>query len=186
MPLWTANTTVKFPTYLNRQEKRNVIMTDIGYVRRLNKGTRRIDELLVDITGLATKAGAPKIHDIHFSRVTANVSDPITVNVVFTHPVKFNAGSGDIKLTVTNEKVGATTPSVTATVVANASNIRVANNTLAFTFTPTETGTFTVLGQTAANVNATAINFTSATSSNTAASLVISPSVSGAITKLVV
>ncbi len=169
MPLWDK--TSNKPKNLTRAEKRNVIATDVGFVRRQVKGSRVIDEILVSIRGLAnsTNFGAPTIDDMYHSSDSVVVNAPVTTFIVFDEPITANANS---QIAVANTVAGGAVVGVANTTLFHA------QNAIAFTWTPTVAGTYKVQAQTVANNTATALNFTSRNSGNEAASLVISGPVS--------
>ena len=150
-----------------KKEKRNVIATNKGWVRRehrlMNGGTassvtRQIDEVLVAAGNKdgdpSTHLGFPDIAQIYFANSTNDDVTSITpetggggaehqVRVVFNEPVKYdeNAYGAAAKAKVTLSRV---TGSGNATIVATSTsraltntNITGANNTLIFRFTPT-------------------------------------------------
>lgn len=169
MPLWDK--TSSKPKNLTRAEKRNVIATDVGFVRRQVKGTRVMDEILVAIDGLAntTNFGAPTIDDMYHSIDTVVANTPITTYIVFDEPINVNANA---QIQVANTVGGAEVVAVANTTLYHA------QNSIGFTWTPTVAGTYKVQAQTVANNTSTALNFTSRNSGNEAASLVISGPVS--------
>src|SRR5690606_36800403 len=110
MPIWDKTTNQ--PKHLNRAEKRNVIATDVGWVRRKVKtdveGNVRVqDEVLVAISGLAnsTNMGAPDIIDIWHSttEITAN-TEYVDTYVAFNEPVRSTTA---LKIAVANTAGGA-------------------------------------------------------------------------------
>lgn len=150
-----------------KKNKRNVIVTDKGWVRRehrlMNGGTatsvtRQIDEVLVAAgnkdAAPSSNLGFPDIAQIYFANSTNDDVTSITpetggggaehqVRVVFNEPVKYSeaAYGTAAKAKVTLSRV---TGSGNATIVATSTsraltntNITGANNTLIFRFTPT-------------------------------------------------
>ena len=166
-----------------KKEKRNVIATNKGWVRRehrlMNGGTassvtRQIDEVLV---AAGNKDGAPSTHlgfpdiaQIYFANSTNDDVTSITpetggggaehqVRVVFNEPIKYNEAAGSKVGKVVLSKVtgsGNSTITATATSVARTNtNITGANNTMIFRFTPTsgDAGTYKVAAATAGIAN---------------------------------
>lgn len=149
MPIFSKT---RMPTITDRNPvtKRNVIATDIGWVRRITKPNlgRVLDEVLVPMTGLQDGMGAPDAHQIYFEVNGANV----TIGVVYDEPVRFGANSGNVAIAVANTSGGA---AFTAVCAANNNNIINANNTLLFRATGVTAGTYRI-ANTANIVNATA------------------------------
>ena len=166
-----------------KKEKRNVIATNKGWVRRehrlMNGGTassvtRQIDEVLV---AAGNKDGAPSTHlgfpdiaQIYFANSTNDDVTSITpetggggaehqVRVVFNEPIKYNEAAGSKVGKVVLSKVtgsGNSTITATATSVARTNtNITGANNTMIFRFTPTsgDAGTYKGAAATAGIAN---------------------------------
>ena len=166
-----------------KKEKRNVIATNKGWVRRehrlMNGGTassvtRQIDEVLV---AAGNKDGAPSTHlgfpdiaQIYFANSTNDDVTSITpetggggaehqVRVVFNEPIKYNEAAGSKVGKVVLSRVtgsGNSTITATATSVARTNtNITGANNTMIFRFTPTsgDAGTYKVAAATAGIAN---------------------------------
>ena len=150
-----------------KKEKRNVIATNKGWVRRehrlMNGGTassvtRQIDEVLV---AAGNKDGAPSTHlgfpdiaQIYFANSTNDDVTSITpetggggaehqVRVVFNEPIKFDeagygaAGTGKITLARVSGSGNSTIVATTSSRVNSNTNVIGANNTLIFRFTPT-------------------------------------------------
>jgi hypothetical protein len=169
MPLWDK--TSSKPKNLTRAEKRDVIATDVGFVRRQVKGTRVIDEVLVSLDGVAnsTNFGEPTIDDMYHSTDTVVANTTVTTYVVFDEPITPNAAA---KIDIANTVAGEAVVGVANTTLYHA------QNAIAFTWTPTVAGTYKVQAQTVANNTSTALNFTSKNAGNEVASLVISGPVS--------
>ena len=166
-----------------KKEKRNVIATNKGWVRRehrlMNGGTassvtRQIDEVLVAAgnkdAAPSSNLGFPDIAQIYFANSTNDDVTSITpetggggaehqVRVVFNEPIKYNEAAGSKVGKVVLSKVtgsGNSTITATATSVARTNtNITGANNTMIFRFTPTsgDAGTYKVAAATAGIAN---------------------------------
>ena len=166
-----------------KKEKRNVIATNKGWVRRehrlMNGGTassvtRQIDEVLV---AAGNKDGAPSTHlgfpdiaQIYFANSTNDDVTSITpetggggaehqVRVVFNEPIKYNEAAGSkVGKGVLSRVTGSGNSTITATAASVArtnTNITGANNTMIFRFTPTsgDAGTYKVAAATAGIAN---------------------------------
>ena len=166
-----------------KKEKRNVIATNKGWVRRehrlMNGGTassvtRQIDEVLV---AAGNKDGAPSTHlgfpdiaQIYFANSTNDDVTSITpetggggaehqVRVVFNEPIKYNEAAGSkVGKVVLSKVTGSGNSPITATATSVArtnTNITGANNTMIFRFTPTsgDAGTYKVAAATAGIAN---------------------------------
>ena len=166
-----------------KKEKRNVIATNKGWVRRehrlMNGGTassvtRQIDEVLVAAGNKdgapSSNLGFPDIAQIYFANSTNDDVTSITpetggggaehqVRVLFNEPIKYNEAAGSKVGKVVLSKVtgsGNSTITATATSVARTNtNITGANNTMIFRFTPTsgDAGTYKVAAATAGIAN---------------------------------
>ena len=166
-----------------KKEKRNVIATNKGWVRRehrlMNGGTassvtRQIDEVLVAAGNKdgapSSNLGFPDIAQIYFANSTNDDVTSITpetggggaehqVRVVFNEPIKYNEAAGSKVGKVVLSRVtgsGNSTITATATSVARTNtNITGANNTMIFRFTPTsgDAGTYKVAAATAGIAN---------------------------------
>lgn len=186
MPIW--NKTDTKPQYLTKEEKRNIIVTDIGFVRRqrytdVHGNTRVKDQIYNAISGLAnsTNWGTPKVVDMWHQPVTFANTAGVTVNtyVLFSEPVRANT---TLKLTVSGTEDGNTviakTPDTTT---------YIANNTVIFKWKPTKTGTYKVQAQTISNaVSGGGIPVRSLNSLGETASLVIGGAVSNTAGTVVV
>lgn len=166
--------------------KRNVIATDKGWVRRsikkdVSSGAVRLrDEMLVPIGGLAnsTNLGFPDIAQIYFSgKGTGATSTSANIYVVFNEPVKYSGAGVTLKLAVANTVSG---NAMVAKALRSNSNTGVvlANNTLVFKFTPTVAGTYKVQAQTIANTATGTANLVSYNTGAEAANLIIVGAVS--------
>lgn len=180
MALW--NTTGTKPQNLTRAEKRNVIATDNGWVRRnatytdVHSNVRVKEELLVPIAGLAnsTNMGSPTITDVWYGADTYVVNTTVTAYVAFDEPISSKGLAGNVKLTIANT----TASGSSRTLTANTKSITNANNVLTFTGTITSAGTYKIQAQTIANSTLTAANTRSLNTGTEAVSWVISGAVS--------
>lgn len=182
-----------------QREKRNVILTDIGWVRRTNgsggRAGRVHDEILVsahpgggDNNSYSSNAHAehPDISQIYFQSGGAVSNGGIAnVYVVFNQPL-INAGlTGKLKLTVANTSGG-------NAVVAYANNgndsntVIGANNTVVFRFVTPGAGTYKVNSQTIANATSTSANLSSRNTGTRVANLEITGAVSNSAGSLVI
>lgn len=149
MSLWDNKGTR--PVYLTKEEKRNVIATTHGWVRRQIVGTRVKDEVLVTMADLAnqTPMGNPDVVEVYVANTTGGTTIKRNlvnkVHVVYTEPLSYTSGTGGYTLSVANTAGGA---AATATANTNKASITNANNTLTFTFTPTTAGTYKIQAQT--------------------------------------
>lgn len=167
-------------------EKRNVILTDKGYVRRIVKPGRVIDEILVasDHTTVQKAANtAPKIVEVFADKASYTTNTAGIITVVYNQPVKFAGGSGNVALAISNTNAGAATTAVAA---ANNSLVSGGNNMLSFTFTTGPAGTYKINPQTLTNATAAAVNITSKNVSNATANLQIVTAAIGANTTFTV
>lgn len=156
-----------------KKEKRNVIATADGWVRRtIGSGSRsgRVhDEVLVAANPAAgadgyantSYLGQPDIAEIYVTTAgntehttllaNGNISvtggaQPMTIHVVFNEPVTFNASGNTMTLTMANTLSGS---SETFTANQSAGSIHTANNIVPFTSTGTvAVGTYKIAGQT--------------------------------------
>ena len=166
-----------------KKEKRNVIATNKGWVRRehrlMNGGTassvtRQIDEVLVAAGNKdgapSSNLGFPDIAQIYFANSTNDDVTSITpetggggaehqVRVVFNEPIKYNEAAGSkVGKVVLSRVTGSGNSTITATassVARTNTNITGANNTMIFRFTPTsgDAGTYKVAAATAGIAN---------------------------------
>lgn len=189
--------------------KRNVIATNIGWVRRTHKKndgsatTRQIDEPLVaahpglNVTGgYANSAhlGFPDIAQVYVANSTSEEVSTIAaldgaggsahhIAVVFNEPVKHSDGAGNLSLTLANTAGGNNAIVPLATIGNSNTSIKNANNTLVFSFTPTagDAGTYKVGGQAITNATATAANLVSLNHGFASANLVVTGAVSNTL-----
>lgn len=171
--------------------KRNIIATDKGWVRRRIKETdntvRIVDEMLVPINGLAnsTNLKFPDIAQIYFSSNSTGGSalangTSANIYVVFNEPVFFKGGGVRLKLTVANTVSGNAIIARTTSRVNSNTNIVNANNTVVFKFVPVINGTYKVNAQVVANNTTGTSNLSSLNTGNEAANLTIVGAVSNA------
>jgi hypothetical protein len=133
-------------------EKRNVIMTDNGFVRRQQKtdsdgNVRTIDEMLIPLGGLAADAGFPNITEIFTSaNSTSGVTTANSANVyvVFSEPVFFGDNAANLTLTLANTAGGNHHVAICNTSVRDVIG---ANNTLVFKVAGGFKGTYQVNSQ---------------------------------------
>lgn len=168
MSLW--NKTSKFPSNYPRQYKRNLVVTDYGFVRRITKGSRNIDEMLIPIPGLAnsTNFGSPTIMDVWHNATSSATNVVVNTWVSFDEPV---ISTRALKLSVANTAGG-------AAYTATAANTVYGTNKILFQWTPTVPGTYKIQAQTISNATSLAVNVKSRNTGNENASLVISGAVS--------
>lgn len=186
MSLW--NKTGTKPQNLTRVEKRNVIATDRGWIRRLrytdtHGNVRTKDEILVSLEGLANSSnmGTPSISDmVHSSSAIAN-GESITTTIYFDEPVANGNIEGSFQLTVANTAAGSSGGIAVANTV-----ITGANNILSFIWTPDGAGTYKIEAQTITNATATAVSLKSTNAGGENASLIVSGTVSNTAGSVVV
>lgn len=145
--------------------KRNVIKTSKGWVRRENRGTRQIDEVLV-AAGDKLSGGFPDVAFVYATNANgvsydtavakgwgqwSGKDDAVNINVVFNEPIEFKASGNTASIAVANTAGGNNNNAY-----ANANpythaeaSITNANNTLVFRNTgPGVVGTYKIAGQT--------------------------------------
>jgi hypothetical protein len=140
----------------NMASKRNVISTTQGWVRRVWKGARKQEEVLVAAapgSGFYYTSNA-YLHfpDIAQMYVKLNANGVISANVssnlyvIFNSPIKVKASSNLIHLVVANT-VGGNTANAHIVTQGAAGNTGIgANNTLIFTIAPLQGGTGSAKG----------------------------------------
>lgn len=177
MSLW--NKTGKLPQNLTRAEKRNVVATDAGWVRRqkytdVHDNVRVKSEVLVTLSGLAntTNMGSPSVSDVWIASASLVANTELELKVSFDEPVLQGENAGNLIIAVANTAGGA---AVNAFCLAN-TDVTGAENTLTFTFTPTVAGTYKIQAQTM--TSNTSANLVSMNIGGEAASLVIGGAVS--------
>jgi len=154
MALW--NKTTFLPKNLKGKEKRNVIVTNKGFVRRIKSGTRSKDEILIPLAQLSNTSNfnTAKVTDMwHSTRSTVNGSF-VNTYISFSEPMKWAAGN--VKITVANTAGGNN-----MIARSTATTVRGANNTLMVRWKAAGVGTFKIQSQTVANSTATAISLKS-------------------------
>jgi hypothetical protein len=154
-------------------EKRNVVLTDFGWTRRIKKGTRTIDELLVAARAPTVNVASliPFVTEVFVDKNAYTTGATGTLYVVFSEPMKFNTNSGGIRLTIANTVAGA--PIAAFTAAPNSTVLSVADNVLALGFTAAVAGTYSVAAQNLTNSGANAVNFTSQNVDNAAMNVAI-------------
>lgn len=179
---WDKST--KLPTWVQGKKKRNIIATAAGWVRRVKKGSKAVDETLVAIRNLSETSTKtePKIHEIYVANTTGGTTiaanTAASVFVVFDEPLAFGTGTQNWKITIANTVGGSSggTATLSNTEIFNA------DNTLRFTFTSGAAGTYKINAQTIANTG----NVVSGNIGAEAASKIISNTVSNALGTFIV
>lgn len=176
MSLWDKTNTP--PKNLTQAEKRNVIITDQGFVRRRvytdqNSRTRTKDEILVSIGGLANSTNwkFARITDAWSGNTTVTHGGTVNVWVSFSEPLSSSGLSGRIKMTVSNTASG-------NAMLATSSGTVYDGNKLVFRFKPSLGGTYKVNAHLMANGSSTAVNTRSTNSGTELANLYFFASVS--------
>lgn len=191
MALWDKNG--KKPTNLTRAEKRNVVATPAGWVRRQNKtdvhGRKRtIDETLVAIGKLDVTMAVPNVSEIYLanssggSTLKAGASHTHSVYVVYDEPIVVKPNTGYLRITFANTVSGQNV--VKARSNTNIAAVSGANNILRFTFSANVAGTYKINAQTMANIGVA--NVRSAYTSTHRANTVITGLVSNALGTFVI
>jgi hypothetical protein len=158
--------------------KRNIIITNLGYVRRYNytdvhSNARTKDETLISIGGLDTTTGFPSINEIYISNVSSNTAN---LYVVFSEPVYFKGSANGLTIFLANTISG---NSHVATANASIRDVINANNTVVFKIVGSKPGTYFINANTIA-VTAGGSNLISLNSGAENANLTISGAVSNA------
>ena len=183
MSLW--NKSGKVPEYEKSPDKRNVIATKEGWVRRItykdvHNNVRIKDEPLVAIGNLDSEAsmGNPDIVEVYVANSTggSTLKHGLVTSafVVFTEPVTIGPNSSPYRFTVANTAGG---NSVVATLNTDKTTIVNANNTLRFDFNVGTGGTYKIQAQTISNT-ATATIYSVAGGISDTVNTVISAAVS--------
>jgi hypothetical protein len=187
-----------------KAKRRDVILTDKGWVRRTNHnsvhgGVRQKDEILVaahpgggsNSYASAAHAGGPDICDIFLGSNTATgnsnfvVGEDFEIKVVFNEPVAHvGAVAPRLKLVLANTVAG--NNALTANALADNSNtgIEGANNTIVFKCKPTQgedQGTYKIGSQTIVKLGSGTANLASLNSNRITANLVINAAVSNSL-----
>lgn len=199
MPLWgKVKETVTDDPAGNRAfkswtktERRNVIATKDGWVKRDIVGTRIKDEILVSGNFIGPSGnnlgylGTPDIAEVFVSSnstggtaLTKNTF--ANVYVVFNEPMKFSGLAGKLKITIANT-AGGNNCKATSNNTNGSTSVIIANNTIVFKVKlPNSVGTYKIQAQTIANVSATASNLVTYNTGARSANLVITGVVSNA------
>jgi len=183
----------------SQRQKRNIVLTNSGWVRRQNKtdmhsNARLIDEVVVAANpATGANKGYASNTSLRFPElVQVFVSSNSTfgtsikrnalanVYIVFNHSIAFSSGSGKLKLTLAN------TISGNAMVLASNTTVLRANNTVILKFKPTVAGTYKINAQTLTNATATAVVIRSKNAGAQVANLVLTGAVSNALGTFVV
>jgi hypothetical protein len=163
MSLW--NKSGKKPSDLSLVDKRNVIATKDGWVRRLvytdvHGNKRQKDVTLVALGNLdkAVTMGNPDISQVYVANSTGGTSLKRNqlnhVYVVFTEAVSISTSPAPFRMTVANTAGG---NNVIATSNTNKLSIANANNTLDFRFKVATAGTYKIQAQNISNTAATKV-----------------------------
>ena len=177
------------------RSKRNVIATEVGWVRRQNKTTdgnfRQLDEILVAAHpgpgGVSYAAnnhlGFASVAQIWLQGDGSSFANGATVNcyVTFNEPIKYSGLAGTLRIAFANTVGGNNSMVAVSNNVNDANGIIMANNTIVFSFVATPVGTYKIGGQTMANATATAANLVSWNTGNESANLVITGAVSNTL-----
>ena len=167
----------------NASWKRNVIATNLGWVRRTNKTTdstaRQHDEVLVAANPGTTSMSDgyanvvhlafPDITEIYISSNSTGgnalvKSDTANLYIVFNEPIRHKGGKGFMRVRIANTVTGNTLIATGTANTAAPTNIINANNTLVLRFKPGVAGTY--------KVNSNTIAFSSVSGGTFAANLV--------------
>ena len=188
-----------------KAKRRDVILTDKGWVRRTNHnsihgGVRQKDEILVaahpgggsNSYASAAHAGGPDICDIFLGANTATgnsnfvTGTDFEIKVVFNEPVAHvGAVAPRLKLVLANTASGQNSLTANALAVNSNTGIEGANNTLVFTCKPASNanraGTYKIGAQTIVKLGSGTANLASLNSNRITANLVINAAVSNSL-----
>ena len=188
-----------------KAKRRDVILTDKGWVRRTNHnsvhgGVRQKDEILVaahpgggsNSYASAAHAGGPDICDIFLGANTATgntnfvTGTDFEIKVVFNEPVAHvGAVAPRLKLVLANTVSGQNSLTANALAVNSNTGIEGANNTVVFTFKPLSAsnvaGTYKIGAQTIVKLGSGTANLASLNSNRITANLVINAAVSNSL-----
>ena len=188
-----------------KAKRRDVILTDKGWVRRTNHnsvhgGVRQKDEILVaahpgggsNSYASAAHAGGPDICDIFLGANTATgnsnfvTGTDFEIKVVFNEPVAHvGAVAPRLKLVLANTVSGQNSLTANALAVNSNTGIEGANNTLVFTCKPASNanraGTYKIGAQTIVKDGTGSANLASLNSNRITANLVINAAVSNSL-----
>lgn len=184
MPLWDKSGTR--PTWLTKEEKRNVIATNDGWVNRIVSGSKVKNEILVSIGNLddAVTMNNPSIAEVYVANSTggSTLKTGLThyVYTVYDEPVSFEALTPQGTITISNTASGDDV--LTAIMNDDKTTIINANNTVRYEFSANTAGTYKVEAQTIAN----SANIYSLNATNETANLVISGAVSNALATFII
>ena len=188
-----------------KAKRRDVILTDKGWVRRTNHnsvhgGVRQKDEILVaahpgggsNSYASAAHAGGPDICDIFLGANTATgntnfvTGTDFEIKVVFNEPVAHvGAVAPRLKLVLANTVSGQNSLTANALAVNSNTGIEGANNTVVFTCKPGSAsnvaGTYKIGAQTIVKLGSGTANLASLNSNRITANLVINAAVSNSL-----
>ena len=188
-----------------KAKRRDVILTDKGWVRRTNHnsvhgGVRQKDEILVaahpgggsNSYASAAHAGGPDICDIFLGSNTATgnsnfvTGTDFEIKVVFNEPVAHvGAVAPRLKLVLANTVSGQNSLTANALAVNSNTGIEGANNTVVFTCKPGSAsnvaGTYKIGAQTNVKLGSGTANLASLNSNRITANLVINAAVSNSL-----
>ena len=188
-----------------KAKRRDVILTDKGWVRRTNHnsvhgGVRQKDEILVaahpgggsNSYASAAHAGGPDICDIFLGANTATgntnfvTGTDFEIKVVFNEPVAHvGAVAPRLKLVLANTASGQNSLTANALAVNSNTGIEGANNTVVFTCKPGSAsnvaGTYKIGAQTIVKLGSGTANLASLNSNRITANLVINAAVSNSL-----
>ena len=184
MPLWDKSG--KRPTWLNQTQKRNVVATDSGWIRKVNKGSTSKEEILVAIgeLGDSESMGSPSVSELYVANTTGGstigVDQTGYLYAVYDEPVTFADGSPQATITLANTISGVS--GIVAIMNDDKSTIINANNTVRYEFVANTAGTYKIEAQTIAN----SANVYSLNVSNETADMTISAEVSNSLSTFIV
>ena len=188
-----------------KAKRRDVILTDKGWVRRTNHnsvhgGVRQKDEILVaahpgggsNSYASAAHAGGPDICDIFLGSNTADgatnfvTGTDFEIKVVFNEPVAHvGAVAPRLKLVLANTVSGQNSLTANASAVNSNTGIEGANNTVVFKCKPASAsnvaGTYKIGAQTIVKLGTGTANLASLNSNRITANLVINAAVSNSL-----
>ena len=188
-----------------KAKRRDVILTDKGWVRRTNHnsvhgGVRQKDEILVaahpgggsNSYASAAHAGGPDICDIFLGANTATgnsnfvTGTDFEIKVVFNEPVAHvGAVAPRLKLVLANTVSGQNSLTANALAVNSNTGIEGANNTVVFTCKPGSAsnvaGTYKIGAQTIVKLGSCTANLASLNSNRITPNLVINAAVSNSL-----
>lgn len=167
MSLWNKST--KLPTNLTREEKRNVVVTDQGFVLRsyykdVSGVQRTKDQILVPLHQAAnsTNFGTVSVTDVWHDRSAAPAGTVVRTSVSFSEPI---TSTSQTKITISGAN--------TMRAVANTTP-ELGQNTLVYKWKPTVVGTYSIGAQSIANNATAALNIRSTNLGTETATVTIS------------